>query len=139
MNLNKESLENDITCQVCLEKFNETDKKPCSLRCGHSFCITCLKGMLDRNMATCPSDRKEFNNDVLNQINYPLMSLAKNLDSFLSNQSPSTAAINTAQPTKSEVKHAPVTNTKSELTSIPVVKKKPIILIEPSMSNFKIF
>lgn len=84
-------------------------------------------------MATCPSDRKQFDSDVLNQINYPLMSLAKNLDSFLSSQSSSTARINNVSPISTEVKNSLVPIIKSNLTSISVNKKQPVISVKPTM------
>ena len=40
-----------LDCEICLERFNNTDKKPLSLKnCGHSCCKECVTKMLKDNI-----------------------------------------------------------------------------------------
>nr|DBA26354.1 TPA: hypothetical protein GDO54_010626 [Pyxicephalus adspersus] len=32
-----------LHCTICTEKYNETNRRPKLLHCGHTFCLTCLK------------------------------------------------------------------------------------------------
>ncbi|PFH48812.1 hypothetical protein AMATHDRAFT_76526 [Amanita thiersii Skay4041] len=45
------------TCDVCLEHFNHEQKAPCSVSCGHVFCLECIH-RLTRN--TCPLCRAQY-------------------------------------------------------------------------------
>ena len=35
-----------LTCEICTERFNITDRKPLSLNCGHTCCKACVTKML---------------------------------------------------------------------------------------------
>ncbi|KAJ7220644.1 hypothetical protein GGX14DRAFT_354494 [Mycena pura] len=45
-------------CDVCLEPFSADLKAPCSIPCGHVFCVNCLQQV---ERPTCPLCRKPFN------------------------------------------------------------------------------
>ncbi|GLB40952.1 putative ring finger domain containing protein [Lyophyllum shimeji] len=57
-------------CDVCLEPFGRGNKQPCSVLCGHVFCIECVNRLRASNMnaahpeidygAPCPLCRKHF-------------------------------------------------------------------------------
>ncbi|XP_047735793.1 uncharacterized protein LOC108675180 isoform X2 [Hyalella azteca] len=51
-------------CTVCLEKYNGTDKKPLSLRCGHVFCRSCLYSLAELHNRRCPQCRRPWTEDV---------------------------------------------------------------------------
>ncbi|KAF9456318.1 hypothetical protein BDZ94DRAFT_1177982 [Collybia nuda] len=44
-------------CDVCLEPFGPDVKAPCSIQCGHVFCVTCLHQMVQ---SSCPLCRNHF-------------------------------------------------------------------------------
>ena len=48
-------------CSVCCEGFTVGGKKcPCSLPCGHTYCLSCLKSIrLATGKLECPLDRKK--------------------------------------------------------------------------------
>lgn len=73
---NKDRLEDIISCPICLEKY----KHPRILKCGHSFCTTCLHLINLNKEIVCPLCRKitEFNeNETLHNlaVNDTLISL----------------------------------------------------------------
>lgn len=57
-------IEENLTCQICLMKFNENQNKPVTLvPCGHTYCCTCIEKFLDN---LCPYDRQLFQSTVIN-------------------------------------------------------------------------
>ena len=50
-------------CTVCMEQFDEEDRCPRLLACGHTFCHTCLTQLLEssakNDALTCPKCRQE--------------------------------------------------------------------------------
>lgn len=48
-----------LECSVCLQHYNEEERCPLLLNCGHTFCGTCLLGMLKVDCIRCPQDRKD--------------------------------------------------------------------------------
>ena len=44
-------------CSICLEGYNDKEKCPRMLRCGHSFCSRCLERLLRGNTINCPKCR----------------------------------------------------------------------------------
>lgn len=53
-------VEEILTCKVCMDKYNDSDKKPLFLNCGHTFCTRCLRLIYKRQALRCPLDKKEF-------------------------------------------------------------------------------
>jgi len=50
-------------CQICFEEYNNDDKKPMVLDCGHTICNSCLMSILSTNqvrLRKCPFDNKEL-------------------------------------------------------------------------------
>jgi hypothetical protein len=50
-----------LECQICFEEYNNNNKKPVVLDCGHSICQICLQQILSsnqRNLIKCPFDNK---------------------------------------------------------------------------------
>ena len=45
-------------CSICLEHYNDENKCPWLLSCGHSVCQICLERLLRRNSIHCPTCRK---------------------------------------------------------------------------------
>ena len=55
-----DSLEYILTCQICLDDFEETgDHVPRILPCFHSLCEKCLKQLIEGNSMECPECRKK--------------------------------------------------------------------------------
>ena len=54
----------DITCPICFDTYNDKDKVPRILQCGHTFCQSCLMDLRTSNILTCPTCRKYFSPDV---------------------------------------------------------------------------
>ena len=44
-------------CSICFEGYNDEDKSPRLLSCGHSFCSRCLERLLRGNTIDCPKCR----------------------------------------------------------------------------------
>ena len=44
-------------CSICFERFNDENKCPRLLSCGHSFCSCCLERLLRGNTIDCPQCR----------------------------------------------------------------------------------
>ncbi|XP_073529237.1 E3 ubiquitin-protein ligase TRIM32-like [Phyllobates terribilis] len=43
-------LYNLLHCTICTEKYNETDRRPKVLCCGHTFCMKCLQEVFSRSL-----------------------------------------------------------------------------------------
>ena len=46
-------------CGICFHRYNETDRLPLSLPCGHVFCKSCIKS-LSFQACQCPIDKHKF-------------------------------------------------------------------------------
>lgn len=46
-----------MECKVCLEVYDESQRRPHNLPCGHSFCTVCIDDMLKNSSLTCPRCR----------------------------------------------------------------------------------
>ena len=54
----------DINCPICYDTYNDKDKIPRILLCGHTFCQICLMDLRTSNILTCPTCRKFFSPEV---------------------------------------------------------------------------
>jgi hypothetical protein len=54
----------EVTCPICFDHYNDKDKVPRILPCGHTFCQSCLMDLRTSNILTCPTCRKYFAPDV---------------------------------------------------------------------------
>jgi uncharacterized protein YbaR (Trm112 family) len=54
----------EINCPICYDTFNDKDKIPRILPCGHTFCQVCLLDLRTSNILTCPTCRKFFSPEV---------------------------------------------------------------------------
>ena len=59
-----ESVEEIITCKICMEHYNDSDKKPLFITCGHTFCSHCLRFIFKRSIVHCPLDKKQHKYDT---------------------------------------------------------------------------
>lgn len=64
-------MENILDCNICLEKFDNKDKIPRILKCGHTFCTRCLKELTRANnieirlpYVKCPLDKTIGHNNT---------------------------------------------------------------------------
>jgi hypothetical protein len=46
-----------LECQICFEDYNNIDKKPVVLDCGHTICQNCLKSIM-LSSRRCPFDNR---------------------------------------------------------------------------------
>lgn len=44
-------------CRICFNDFDEAERRPRNLPCGHTFCTLCIAGTFRVNKFTCPSCR----------------------------------------------------------------------------------
>jgi hypothetical protein len=54
----------EVTCPICYDQYNDKDKIPRILSCGHTFCQHCLMDLRTSNILTCPTCRTYFSPDV---------------------------------------------------------------------------
>jgi hypothetical protein len=60
-------MENILDCAICLEHYDNKEKMPRILRCGHTFCTRCLTSLtkvnnsepnINTNHIKCPLDKQ---------------------------------------------------------------------------------
>ncbi|CAL4140867.1 unnamed protein product [Meganyctiphanes norvegica] len=66
-----------LECNVCYLRYNEADRRPRVLPCGHSFCTPCLTATIQKGSRTCPGCREPINTMSATRlpINFELESL----------------------------------------------------------------
>lgn len=70
----KKNKKMDIHCPICYDTYNDKDKIPRILLCGHTFCQVCLMDLRTSNILTCPTCRKFFSPEVKSLIrNFTLL------------------------------------------------------------------
>ena len=80
-----------MECEICLKSWNIDDRIPKILPCGHTFCLICIKEILDKSLKEkcvfkCPTCTVEIESiltykDILNlKQNNALISFSKRLD-----------------------------------------------------------
>ncbi|CAL4075325.1 unnamed protein product [Meganyctiphanes norvegica] len=47
-----------LECNVCLDQYNDDDRRPHSLHCGHTYCSKCIDRYIEHQMFKCPTCRK---------------------------------------------------------------------------------
>jgi len=52
-----------LECSICLESYNENEKCPRVLACGHTFCSACLANWTKDNEVECPTCRRKTPSD----------------------------------------------------------------------------
>ncbi|XP_075687730.1 E3 ubiquitin-protein ligase TRIM39-like [Rhinoderma darwinii] len=82
-------LKDELNCSICLNIYTE----PVTLRCGHSFCLVCIRSVLDRQdgggVYTCPECRAEYQKRPALRRN---MKLCNIVERFLTTQPEAKAA-----------------------------------------------
>lgn len=63
-----ESLEEILTCSICIEIYNDTERKPLFLLCGHTFCAKCLRLVFQKPNLVCPLDKKIHKFDSFDKV-----------------------------------------------------------------------
>ena len=68
-----------LTCDICYNEYDETDKIPRILSCGHTFCTQCIKRFLEEK-SSCPTCVKVIKHERIEDIpiNFLAMSLLEN-------------------------------------------------------------
>jgi hypothetical protein len=54
----------EVSCPICYDPYNDREKTPRILSCGHTFCQGCLLDLRTSNILTCPTCRTYFSPDV---------------------------------------------------------------------------
>lgn len=70
-----EGTEELLTCKICMERYDDADKKPLFVPCGHTFCAKCLRFIYKHPHLKCPLDKKshEFKNFALIPTNFSIL------------------------------------------------------------------
>jgi hypothetical protein len=48
-----------VSCSICMDRFNSSKHTPRTLRCNHTFCEWCIRGLGEKQKVTCPKCRQE--------------------------------------------------------------------------------
>ncbi|XP_045112910.1 uncharacterized protein LOC123505538 [Portunus trituberculatus] len=66
-----------MECEICKEEYDANIRKPRNLLCGHSFCSSCCKLLINHRSISCPKCRKETPaNDVETlAVNFPVLNM----------------------------------------------------------------
>lgn len=73
--------DNPEDCKVCFNTFNEADRRPRNLPCGHAYCSLCIGDMIKDACLSCPSCRTDHEATDANQfpVAYMLEEVVKKL------------------------------------------------------------
>ncbi|KAK4310817.1 hypothetical protein Pmani_017642 [Petrolisthes manimaculis] len=59
---------NPAECGICFTLFDDIERRPRTLPCGHTFCTSCLIVLLETKNLTCPSCRVKHQTTTINKI-----------------------------------------------------------------------
>ncbi|KAK4307294.1 hypothetical protein Pmani_020956 [Petrolisthes manimaculis] len=59
---------NPAECGICFTLFDDIERRPRTLPCGHTFCTSCLIVLLETKNLTCPSCRVKHRTTTINKI-----------------------------------------------------------------------
>ena len=70
----------NLQCRICWEQYNSDKSIPRMLPCGHTFCHSCLKKLINRDRS-CPTCRKQIQSSNITSlpINYDLKNLSEDV------------------------------------------------------------
>lgn len=73
-------MESALTCFLCSESYNTSNKAPRFLPCGHTYCSECCGIILEQNPARCPEDESNISYTSIDAIpkNQALLKLLQN-------------------------------------------------------------
>ncbi|XP_066957680.1 uncharacterized protein [Macrobrachium rosenbergii] len=82
--MDKEVMEEAITCAVCSEEYRSGKHDPLILQCGHTFCRSCITNIKDSKKHFCPTCRDEIGEDTYEKLpmNFSILSLSENMPQF---------------------------------------------------------
>ncbi|KAG0722180.1 Tripartite motif-containing protein 65 [Chionoecetes opilio] len=49
--------DNVMECPVCLTAYDDKVQRPCTLPCGHTYCMPCVNGLMKQGPVACPNCR----------------------------------------------------------------------------------
>ncbi|XP_047496504.1 uncharacterized protein LOC125044087 isoform X2 [Penaeus chinensis] len=80
-------------CDICLEMFNCSDKRPRVFPCGHTFCSHCIENLLQNDSVICPNCRAQHR--ASNVDNFPVVFI---LEEFIKKRNPRNERLAAGQP-----------------------------------------
>ncbi|XP_068246208.1 uncharacterized protein [Palaemon carinicauda] len=82
--MDKDVMEEAITCAVCSEEYSSGKHDPLILPCGHTFCRNCINNMKDIKNHFCPTCRDEIKEATYEKLplNFSILSLSQNMPQF---------------------------------------------------------
>ncbi|XP_042887229.1 uncharacterized protein LOC122264409 [Penaeus japonicus] len=89
-------------CRICFNDFDEGERRPRNLPCGHTFCTLCIAGTFRVNRFTCPSCRAPH--VALDVTVFPVSYIAEAFVRYVRRRSPEHEALGRRPPQEEEIR-----------------------------------
>ncbi|CAL4237629.1 unnamed protein product, partial [Meganyctiphanes norvegica] len=60
----------DLECEICCNRYDDANRRPKVLICGHTFCSTCMGKEITKGKSTCPTCRIPYNATSVNDFRF---------------------------------------------------------------------
>ncbi|KAK4295950.1 hypothetical protein Pmani_031515 [Petrolisthes manimaculis] len=77
------AMDNPQECNICFTAFDDSEHRPRTLPCGHTYCSPCIGGLMDDGLLCCPSCRAHHPVTQVSQfpISYTIEAFVKKMKS----------------------------------------------------------
>lgn len=117
--------DNPQECNICFTAFDDSEHRPRTLPCGHTYCSPCIGGLIEDGLLCCPSCRAHHPGNQVSQfpISYTIEAFIKKIKTV------------GAQQSRSPKKGAPSSSRAAGSSTQRGVKRKLELLLEEEKST----